>query len=106
MSAQISQTLFLCTSIVNRRHAGWDGERSTQGSCRKTIGYCWRISFKVLAVLFLWEVSSAFLPSKKACGELKFRHFRVRQQYPGVYRVGHERGKNRPMATADETASA
>jgi hypothetical protein len=30
-------------------------------------GYCWSTSFKVLEVLFLGEVSSAFLPSKKTC---------------------------------------
>jgi len=31
--------------------------------------------FKVLEVLFLAQVSQAFLPSKKACGIHKFRHF-------------------------------
>ena len=41
----------------------------------KTFGYCWRTYFKVLGVLFLGEVSPAFLPSKKACGTHKFRHF-------------------------------
>jgi hypothetical protein len=45
-------------------------------SCReKTVGYCWRIYFKVLGVLFLASVSQAFLPSKKACGAHPFRHF-------------------------------
>jgi hypothetical protein len=33
----------------------------------KTNGYCWPTSFKVLGVLYLEEVSPAFLPSKKAC---------------------------------------
>ena len=51
---------------------------------KETRGYCWRIYFKVLGVLFLGAVSPAFLPSKKACGKHKFRHFRVRQQYPPV----------------------
>src|SRR6266446_10460283 len=46
-----------------------------------TEGYCWRIYFKVLGVLFLGEVSPAFLPSKKACGTHKFRHLGVDQQY-------------------------
>ena len=32
----------------------------------KTRGYCWPTHFNVLGVLFLGEVSSAFLPSKKA----------------------------------------
>jgi hypothetical protein len=41
--------------------------------------------FKVLEVLFLGEVSPAFLPSKKACGIHKFRPFGVRQQYPTVF---------------------
>src|SRR4029450_594372 len=37
--------------------------------------------FKVLAGLFLGEVSSVFLPSKKACWAHKFRHVGVGQQY-------------------------
>jgi hypothetical protein len=49
---------------------------------QRSIGYCWRISFKVLGVLFIAEVSPAFLPSKKAYGIHKFQHFWVRQQYP------------------------
>src|SRR5436853_6864199 len=32
-----------------------------------TEGYCWPTSIKVLGVLYLAEVSSAFWPSKKAC---------------------------------------
>jgi hypothetical protein len=40
-----------------------------------TGGYCWRTPFKVLGVLFLGKVFPAFLPSKKACGTHKFRHF-------------------------------
>jgi hypothetical protein len=43
------------------------------------MGYCWPTSFKVLAVLFLAEVSPAFLPSKKACGSHEFRHLEVGQ---------------------------
>jgi hypothetical protein len=45
-------------------------------------GYCWSTSFNVLGVLFLGEVSSAFLPSKKASWTPKFRHLGVDQQYP------------------------
>src|SRR5262249_41031932 len=41
-------------------------------------------SFKVLRVLFLGEVSSAFLPSKKAYWTPKFRHLGVDQQYPTI----------------------
>ena len=33
MSARISRTLFSCTSIkVNRKDAGWEGERAVRGS--------------------------------------------------------------------------
>src|SRR5262249_1776561 len=42
---------------------------------QKREGYCWRTHCKVLAVPFLGEFSSAFLPSKKACGIHKLRHF-------------------------------
>src|SRR5215471_1628245 len=49
---------------------------------QKTEGYCWRMYFKTLAVLFLRKVSPAFLPSKKACGTHQFRYWGVRQQYP------------------------
>src|SRR4029450_4359840 len=38
-------------------------------------------NFKVLRVLFLGEISSAFLPSKKACWAHQFRYLGVRQQY-------------------------
>ena len=48
---------------------------------QKTGGYCWPTSFKVLGVLFLREVFSAFLPSKKTCWAHKFWHLGVRQQY-------------------------
>jgi hypothetical protein len=51
---------------------------------KKPTGYCWRTYFEVLDVPFLVCVSPAFLPSKKACGTDKFRHFGVRQQYPTV----------------------
>jgi hypothetical protein len=40
-----------------------------------TTGYCWRTYFTVLGVPFLGEVSSAFLPSKKACRTHKFGTF-------------------------------
>src|SRR5262249_14237073 len=51
----------------------------------KPPGYCWPTYFKVLGVLFLGEVSPAFLPSRQARRTHKFRHFRVRQQYPPVF---------------------
>ena len=41
-------------------------------------------SSHVLGVLFLGAVSSAFLPSKKACWAHQFRYLGVGQQYPGV----------------------
>src|SRR2546429_2399884 len=50
-----------------------------------TPGYCWQTYFKVPGVLFLREVSSAFLPSKKTCWAHKFWHLEVCQQYPPVY---------------------
>ena len=55
---------------------------------RITPGYCWPTSFKVLGVLFLGAVSSAFLPSKKACWTPKFRPWGVGQQYPPVKLTG------------------
>jgi hypothetical protein len=48
-------------------------------------GYCWSTPFKVLGVLFLGGVSSAFLPSKKACWTHIFRHVGVDQQYRVVF---------------------
>jgi len=48
-------------------------------------GYCWRIYFTVLAVLFLASVSQAFLPSKKAYWAHQFRYLGVGQQYPPGY---------------------
>jgi hypothetical protein len=56
-------------------------------------GYCWSTSFNVLGVLFLGEVSSAFLPSKKASWTPKLRHLGVGQHYPPVlltYRPSYE----------------
>jgi hypothetical protein len=53
-------------------------------------------SFKVLGVLFLGEVSSAFLPSKQAGWAHQFHYLRVGQQY--VMRV--------PLATAHEKGYA
>ena len=47
---------------------------------RETGGYCWPTSFKVLGVLFLGEVYSAFLPSKKACWAHQFWYLEVDQQ--------------------------
>src|SRR5262245_65757644 len=39
---------------------------------QKTEGYCWRTYFKVLGVLFLGEVSPAFLPSRRHVGHTNF----------------------------------
>ena len=57
----------------------------TGGGAILTGGYCWPTSFKVLGVLFLEEVSSAFLPSKKVCWTYPLRYVGVGQQYPGVF---------------------
>jgi len=48
--------------------------------------YCWPTYVKVLGVLCLGEVSSTFLPSKKACWAHQFQYLGVGQQYPGVFR--------------------
>src|SRR3712207_8617031 len=53
-------------------------------SHQQTPGYCWSTPFKVLGVLFLGAVCSAFLPSKKACWAHQFRYLGVDQQYPPV----------------------
>src|SRR4029434_2905039 len=63
-------------------------QHSHTGKSRKSSGYCWPTSFKVLEVLFLGEVSSAFLPSKKACWAHQFRYLGVGQQYPSVKSTG------------------
>src|SRR5215475_10927940 len=55
---------------------------SLVGSIRKRPDTVGQPLFKVLRVLFLGTVSSAFLPSKKACWAPKFRHLGVDQQYP------------------------
>src|SRR4030095_755428 len=52
----------------------------------KTARYCWSTPFKVLGVLFLGEVYSAFLPSKKTCWAHQFRYLGVAQQYPANIR--------------------
>ena len=44
--------------------------------------------FKVLRVLFLRAVSSAFLPSKKTCWTHEVRHLGDGQQYPPVFSTG------------------
>src|SRR5437867_10752870 len=65
---------------------------------QKTVGYCCPTSFKVLGVLFLGEVSSAFLPAKKACWAHQFPYLRVGQQYP----PGFARPRSsRPLPTFD-----
>src|SRR5262245_43432952 len=63
-------------------------QHATQ-SHQKTPGYCWSTPFKVLEVLCLGEVCSAFLPSKKAYWAHQFQYLGVDQQYPPVY--GHQR---------------
>src|SRR5438128_7415967 len=76
------------------RHAGEWFHRGvfcpTPYSVSKTVGYCWPTSFKVLGVLFLGEVSSAFLPSKKVCWAHQFRYLGVGQQYPVVFETHQE----------------
>src|SRR5215831_14105954 len=47
--------------------------------------YCWPTPFKVLEVLFLGEVCSAFLPSKKAYWTHQFQYLGVDQQYPSLF---------------------
>ena len=80
-----------------RRLTVRDGEKGPVGhrdgqtpradaSGTQTHGYCWPTSFKVLEVRCLEEVSSAFLPSTKACWAHQFRHWGVGQQYPFVTR--------------------
>jgi len=69
---------------------------------RKPSRYCWPTSFKVLGVLFLGEVCSAFLPSKKACWAYQFRYLGVGQQYPPVICTRDERG-NAAGITCTET---
>ena len=54
---------------------------------QKRVRYCWPTPFKVLGVLFLGEVPSAFLPSKKACWAHRFRYLGVGQQYLPVYPI-------------------
>src|SRR5215475_15221691 len=61
------------------------GENALVVCVEITGGYCWPTSFRVLEVLLLGGISSAFLPSKKACWAHKFRHVRVGQQYPAVF---------------------
>ena len=65
-------------------HLRFSFDRSTGQRSHLSLGYCWPTYFNVLGVLFLGEVSSAFLPSKKASWTLKFRLLGVGQQYPGV----------------------
>ena len=60
-------------------------ETSFDAGVQKPPGYCWSTPFNVLGVLFLEEVYSAFLPSKKACWTHIFRHLGVGQQYPLVF---------------------
>jgi hypothetical protein len=61
-------------SCLVRRGAGRKGRKDLARSLP---------SFKVREVLFLSQVSQAFLPSKKACWTHGFRHWGVGQQYPG-----------------------
>ena len=72
------------TACVSGRTLEYHATIPTAAAEQKLIGYCWRIYFKVLGVLFLGEAFPAFWPSKKACGIHKFRHLGVRQQYPEV----------------------
>jgi hypothetical protein len=64
---------------------GYPAHEETYGNATRLVPtqprYCWPTYFKVLGVLFLEEVSSAFLPSKKVCWTHKFRYVGVGQQY-------------------------
>jgi hypothetical protein len=77
---------FFETVLIFDVYSDTYSQQSHTGKAQKSGGYCWRIYFKVLEVLFLGEVFPAFLPSKKARGIYQFRHLGVRQQYPGVFR--------------------
>src|SRR5215468_2814000 len=59
--------------------------RLPQTGNRKPVGYCWPTYLKVLKELFLGEVYSTFLPSKKACWAHQFWYLGVGQQYPVGY---------------------
>jgi hypothetical protein len=72
------------------RHLSWRCSRGRH-PVEETGGYCWPTSFNVRRVLFLGEVSSAFLPSKTASWTPKFRHLGVDQQYPGVMWMSYSR---------------
>jgi hypothetical protein len=52
----------------------------------KTSRYCWPTPFKVLEVLSLGEIYSAFWPSKMACWAHQFCYLGVGQQYPSLNR--------------------
>src|SRR5262249_44253817 len=72
-----------CTRSINQTGT----PPRSRAAARKTGGYGWRICFKVLVVLFLAKVCSAFLPSQKAGGIHLLRHSCVRQPDPDVGQV-------------------
>src|SRR5262245_21526946 len=69
---------FICLAqrLVNNPHPAMKAESGVS----KNGGILLPTRFKVLGVLFLEEVSSAFLPSKKACWAHQFRYLGVGQQ--------------------------
>ena len=84
---QLESRMMRQVSSSVRRGAGRKGRKDLARSLP---------SFKVLAVLFLGEVCSAFLPSKKACWAHQFRYLGVDQQYPS----GFLSAMTRPLARA------
>jgi hypothetical protein len=71
------------TAYSLRSSVAWSELCCCSGT-RLTPGYCWSTPFKVLGVLFLGEVCSAFVPSKEACWAHQLRYVGVDQQYPPV----------------------
>src|SRR5215470_14000423 len=85
--------IVVCSSPRGRDGEAWYRSRvkASTGKAKprralsqKTEGYCWPTYIKVLGVLCLGEVSSTFLPSKKACWAHQFQYLGVGQQYPSV----------------------
>ena len=91
-------------SSINHAYLESTLPRARGATAQQTGGYCWSIPFKVLGVLFLGEICSAFLPSKKACWAHQFRYLGDDQQYPPVKCTQHWRGTF-PSHTRTETQS-
>jgi hypothetical protein len=79
----VRKRLFFCVRMCPTIDT-FPEELTLPQSHQETPGYCWPTLFNVLEVLFLGAVSSAFLPSKKACWAHQFGYLVVGQQYPPV----------------------